>query len=486
MAPLLAKLAAAAIPTAPKSSAPAVPSSSISSSIPSSSPDSSGSHITDGKNIPRQKIGPASLHLESQMQALYWQGVKRELSGIILTLRAWQLRPEMADTVLADEQQGTGHENPIHGYETFMDQVSQSARDFADRNSPLDRDESIETDEDPWTNRSQRRKPAPTTYLDALRIQGLDYYTQLKSKHLKQAVREGIGSVQSLDVQRRRARMLLQAAQFLDIDKLIEYREPEKLLSFWKRPAPPQLTVSSFDDQDMPIFEPQRCSRCTRVIRGSWYQNVRDENTIVCETCYRRFHHGKSSFTKKYKSCCLQDAMTTDATQKICLCPNAPRRDTNGKRQALWPLVEDEKGQHHYHGGTGRANCGLHELNNMVAEAKYGATRGKGEWETSTLDEVEQDDLEYFRKLKKTFYKYGMTHVKNQADETFKPQGRPRKLPNLNNKDAISEFGSSYGQTEYQEYVPRYLRSITDEYPYGNVHMAIRCGPICIENGVAK
>jgi hypothetical protein len=487
MVPLFSRMAAAATSKAPTSSAPAIPDGSFaSSSIPSSSPDFSGSHITDGKSIPREKIGPASVHLEKQMQALYWQGVKRELSGIILTLRAWQLRPEMADTVLADEQPEEGYGNSIHGYEMFMDQVSQSARDFATRNSPPDVDESIETDENPLNEMANKYKSGPTTYIEALMLQGLDYYTQLRSKHLKEAVRESIRSVQSLDVQTRRARMLLQAAQFLDIDKLIEYREPEKLMSFWKRPAPPQLTVSSFDERDMPIFEPQRCSNCTRVIRGSTYQNVRDEATIVCETCYRRFYNGKSSFAKNYKSCCLREAMTIDASQKICLCPNAPHRDANGKRQGLWPLTEEKKGEDHYHGGPGRVGCGIYELNNMVAEAKYVATRGKGEWEPPTLEEVAQADLEYYRKLKRIIYKHSMAYIKNQGGEEFKPQGRPRKLPNLNNKAAISEFGASYGQTDIKENVPRYLRSVTDDYPFGNVHMAVRFGPICIENGVAK
>jgi hypothetical protein len=37
------------------------------------------------------------------MQSLYWKGVKRELLGIILTLCAWQLRPDFAQTLLADE-----------------------------------------------------------------------------------------------------------------------------------------------------------------------------------------------------------------------------------------------------------------------------------------------------------------------------------------------------------------------------------------------
>jgi hypothetical protein len=68
-----------------------------------------------------------------------------------------------------------------------------------------------------------RRNPTtkPATYLEALRLQGLDYYAQLRSRYLKDAVKETIDSIQPLDKVRRRAKMLLQSVQFLDIDKLI-------------------------------------------------------------------------------------------------------------------------------------------------------------------------------------------------------------------------------------------------------------------------
>lgn len=58
---------------------------------------------------------------------MYWAGVKRELGHIILTLQKWQT-PEYASTILADEE-----DDFFHGFDTFVDQVSETARDFAER-----------------------------------------------------------------------------------------------------------------------------------------------------------------------------------------------------------------------------------------------------------------------------------------------------------------------------------------------------------------
>jgi soluble cytochrome b562 len=62
---------------------------------------------------------------------MYWNGVSREMAHILLTLRKWQ-QPEYASVVLSDET-----DDFIHGFDTFMDQVSESARDFAARYGEL-------------------------------------------------------------------------------------------------------------------------------------------------------------------------------------------------------------------------------------------------------------------------------------------------------------------------------------------------------------
>ncbi|KAJ6445098.1 gliotoxin biosynthesis protein GliK [Purpureocillium lavendulum] len=411
------------------------------------SSSSSGSHVTEAPPVPRTLIGPATEHLESQMLQLYWDGVKNELPHLILTLRKWQLHAKFADVTLRDER-----ELLIHGYDTFLDQVSHSSRRFGQRH----------------TDRRERQSaPASSgnelpTYEEALENRGWDMFAEMKSNRIREEVRERLENRPIDDFVQRRARMLLQSAQFLDIDKIIEYREPEQLLTFWKRPAPPQVVLSSVDDTKMPVFRPLRCTSCHGVIRGSLFRNIRDNTIAVCEKCYRRDHYGRGEFAKEYKTCCLPKAMTRDVTRHVCRCSAVPHRDAAGKPAELWPL-KTELGEPHARGGIGRLNCGLFELSDMVAEAKYSATRIKSERD-KTLEEARREDLA------------GM--------QEFLEQKRPKKLKNINTT-SVSEFGSSYGITmDSPEDVPFYVRSITERYPYGNVHMALRFGPLMIENGV--
>jgi hypothetical protein len=62
-----------------------------------------------------------------------------------------------------------------------------------------------------------------------------------QSKTLKEEIKQYLEELpREEDHVRRRARMLLQSAGWLDIDKLIEHRPPLDGVSFWKRPMPPQ------------------------------------------------------------------------------------------------------------------------------------------------------------------------------------------------------------------------------------------------------
>ncbi|KND89961.1 hypothetical protein TOPH_05340 [Tolypocladium ophioglossoides CBS 100239] len=409
---------------------------------------STSSHVTAAPDVARTPIGPAAAHLEQQMLGLYWAGVKEELPHLLLTLRKWQQRRDFADARLRDESPDLGF---IHGYDTFLDQVSHSSRRFSQRQTK--RAEAAE---------AKRSKTGLPTYEEALEDRGWDLFAEMKSNGIREEVRERLASRRVDDVLYRRARMLLQAAQFLDIDKVIEYREPETRLTFWRRPAPPQLVVPSLDDTSMPVFRPLRCAECGAMVRGSTFRSLRDRDCAVCETCYRRGHYGYTEFAKEYKSCCLPAAMTPEVSRHVCHCSSVRRRDARGKPAALWPL-RDELGTPHVKGGIGKVNCGLFELTDMVAEAKYAATRIKADRET-TLEAVRRDETAAMR--------------------DYLESRRPAKLGNINTS-SVPEFGSSYGvTTDSPEEIPFFVRSIAERYPYGNVHMALRIGPLLIENGV--
>lgn len=398
----------------------------------------SGSHVTSAPPLPRSEIGPAAEHLEQSILELYWAGVRKELPHILLTLRKWHQNHEFASTILPDEDDFL-----IHGYDTFIHQVSNSSRRFYTRNF----------------NSEGEEKDGPPSYEEAMRSRGMDLFAEMRSNETTSAIREALGSRDIPTILKRRARMLLQSAQFLDIDKVIEYREPEKFMTFWRRPAPPQLTISSSDKSQMPVMSSQRCIECHHVIRGATFTNVRESGVILCETCYRTSHFGKTEFAKEYKTCCLAKSIDPKMSRQICNCTMVRRRDDNGRLVAQWPLKSDTI--KHAKGGMGKVNCGLFELTDMVAEAKYAGTRMKTEGST-TLEAVRREE------------------TLRMKDE------RPTKLKNINTS-SVPEFGSSFGVTTGSpEDVPIFLRSITEKYPYGNVHMALRIGPVVIENGVEQ
>ena len=57
-----------------------------------------------------------------------------------------------------------------------------------------------------------------------------------------------------LDISKRRARMILQSAGWLDIDKFIQHRPPIDKVGFWKRPTAPQRKsslISSITSNDL-------------------------------------------------------------------------------------------------------------------------------------------------------------------------------------------------------------------------------------------
>ena len=70
-----------------------------------------------------------------------------------------------------------------------------------------------------------------------------------QSKSLKKEIKEALEArIRDHDVLKRRARMLLLSAGWLDLDKFIEHRPPLDELSFWKRPTIPQRMPNYFID----------------------------------------------------------------------------------------------------------------------------------------------------------------------------------------------------------------------------------------------
>ncbi len=88
----------------------------------------SRSNITEGAaGAYWTPLGPGKGTLFPELEKLYWEGVKGELENILRTLEIWQ-RPEFSDVKVADEE-----DTFVHGFDTFIGQVTKESREFAIR-----------------------------------------------------------------------------------------------------------------------------------------------------------------------------------------------------------------------------------------------------------------------------------------------------------------------------------------------------------------
>jgi ribulose bisphosphate carboxylase small subunit len=176
-----------------------------------SSTASSSSNITDSEDKPWTLIGEAKDHLRAELEQLYWTGVEHELESVLFTLRTWQSH-KFSEITLADES-----EDFVHGFDTFIDQVSEESREFADQLGKL---------------KDQVNPSAKRGYIQALEHSAQHVATEQKSSQLKAAIRQSVEDQEFESPLRRQTRMLLQAIGLLDIEKLVEYRPPLDKLSF--------------------------------------------------------------------------------------------------------------------------------------------------------------------------------------------------------------------------------------------------------------
>ncbi|KAH8587283.1 hypothetical protein B0O99DRAFT_556899 [Bisporella sp. PMI_857] len=421
----------------------------------------SSNNITNAPNLPWTVIGDAETHLLQELTSLYWEGVKRELEVVLLTLKKWQ-EPEYSSVVLDDEE-----EKFIHGFDSFIDQVSQESRAFAVR----------------YGEGKHSTGGELKSYKEALHAQALDISAESSSSALKGAVRMKLEEIQQITTLENRAKMLLQSAGFLDIDKLIEHRPPLHNMSFWKKPSVPQLTLTKFDKYWIPIFSPARCSSCSSTLRGSMFHKTDgdDEKTTMCEECYRESHYGHPGLVKVYKHCILEEVITPGASRNICRCSAVPHFDSNGRSRVLFPVGEEDKHRSIEEGGM---QCGLLKLGELVAEAKYDGMQTTIK-KRIKLGEEKRMHEEQAKKNKEIEAKI----KKKEAARVGRRNMKTVTQPSLHDAGIKSETSGKSVSVEDQEAdgdIPFFLRKYTEKYPFGNVHMALRVGPLIIENGVSN
>ena len=82
-------------------------------------------HVGNDTDLEWTSIPNPQQALLRELKQLYWNGVRRELTDIIFTLKTWQHK-DFEKVALSDET-----DQEIYGFDTFLDQVNESSRDFA-------------------------------------------------------------------------------------------------------------------------------------------------------------------------------------------------------------------------------------------------------------------------------------------------------------------------------------------------------------------
>lgn len=425
---------------------------------------------TDDKPAPDwgEPTTPTKKILADELQSLYWGGVRREVAQMILTLREWQ-QPQYSSLKL--EEESNFH---FEGYEHFVDQVSESSRLFAQKYSQ---------DRLRMLRGGKGGNKYTRTYEDSSHaVSTTAYRAEYEDRRTKDEIRGLFPDRGGESFLERRARMLLQSASFLDIDKVIEYNPPLTGYNFWRRSAPPQLTLARFDESSMPKLKALRCKACGDVIRGILFKCLAAEckaadpfiplsrKDSICETCFRECRHPQSHMTKFYKHFILRDIITPGISRQICVCNPDIGKAPKIRRSSRFPL--DDSFPHRGRGKPKVLKCGLLLLSDRVMEAKY----------QGTISAIEKGRRQ-FQERKQRKKDDG-----NAVQSTSKPRGRRRQQTKPRYTDPQGK-GDEKTKSDVEEEIlaskeiPLLYRKFINRYPFGNVHVALMFGPLKIENG---
>lgn len=386
------------------------------------------SHITDGPDLPKVEIGLAKEVLKDELLRLYWDGVRQDLPHLVSSLRA----------LLASEEPIEEEKNVVYdGYDQWVDNITQGARDA----------------------------PAPGGQaMDAIIQQhAWNVLKDVRQGRQREEIRSNIHRKQKSDVLKQRARLLLQSAQWLDIDKLIEHRDP-----------PPEARLDPANLETFPSkiipppFETRKCHECDLIMRGSEYYQIkvmagptpgrptRLRHPIICETCYCKNHYAEEGFTKVYKHSELPAQLQNETNLRACRCEKNAH-DPNNDSQQHW-----------------NQECPIRKLHDKLADGRFESTR-HGSERGKTLANYQKSDAEQDLKIAEARWRDG------------RRRGVKPKLGVRKDDELAGEFAMD-GRSPDSKFnaTPDYLKPSDPSNPWGMVHMALRIGPLVIENGVEQ
>ncbi|KAJ5808132.1 hypothetical protein N7474_009401 [Penicillium riverlandense] len=236
---------------------------------------------------PWSNIGSAGDHLLRELESLYWVGANQELDCIISTLKHWQ-QSKFENAVSPDEDPQS---SMVEGFDTFINQVIPK--------TPIKNKAPIE----PAQLNNSANKIGPTERLL------MNLHHSATERAAEKTRRKVNIAVHKRLVQRpanegpfqRLARLLLQGAGFLDIEKVIEYHPRSS-----PPPISPQLRLGKKLLSQCPVVTGLPCSECKKNIQGCTFKYTTTTRSsriprIVCEDCYWDFHYGDTAYVKVYK-----------------------------------------------------------------------------------------------------------------------------------------------------------------------------------------
>ena len=238
-----------------------------------------------------------------------------------------------------------------------------------------------------------------------------------------------------------------------------------------------------------------RCiARSVIAIRGSFFncdvvdcQKKIGKQTegFVCQDCYDDGEHNRNHLVKSLKHCVLFDTISSEVSRAICQCGTVSRIGQDGRPRTLFPLAENEQIEHRSTQGSGAVKCGLLYLKEIVAEAKYASMLCKIEKRTTLANE-----RQYARKKReKENERIGKERAnqQKQQDRTKKKHKRFHKVHQQQSTSSKKPEDSLQTKEEdAAEDIPWFMKPYVNQYPFGNVHMSLRLGPLVIENGVRQ
>lgn len=241
--------------------------------------------------------------------------------------------------------------------------------------------------------------------------------------------------------------------------------------------------------------------QCMKVVKGSMFVHDKPDSNpgVVCEECYHNHYYGREEYTKAYKHCILAETITPEMSRKICNCVALRQDENDGNPKSLFPI--DNPDQHEGTGTAGREKCKLLRIGDTIAIAKYHGLLNSVGAKPRTLKETEKAALKAKASEKGTGMprkrysaanpRHGDSDFEEEEElrQTPEAQGNNRRLSAFKTVQQITSHGadvSAAGEAAGDKDIPLFFRGYTEKYPYANVPMALRVGPLIIENGVSQ